>query len=127
MRDGELSVDMVRHSVLLHARVELDLDEVLCILLESHLLNLAVERWFDLEAQGSLERTSVLDGQGPGDGLDLDVLLPEILELKLGEVELQGGSDEVAEDVGVDDWFGLPVATDNNLALPWLSNLTDLE
>ena len=112
---------------MLHARVELNLNEIFCIFLKSHLLDFAIEGWFNLQAEGSLERTGVLDCQLLGDRLNLHVLLPEILKLELGLVEMQGWSDEVAEDVGVEDWLGLPVTTDDHLALPRLRDLADLE
>ena len=125
--NSKLSVDVIRHSVLLHAWVELDLNFILSVFLKSHLLDFAVERWFNLQAEGSLERSSVLDGQLLGDRLNLSVLFPEIFELELGLVELQGWSDEGTEDVRVKYGFGLPITADDYLALPGLRDLANLE
>ena len=112
---------------MLHARVKLNLYLIFSILLESHLFDFAVERWLNLKAEGSLERTSVSDSQLFGNRLNLNIFLPQVLEFKLRLVELKGWRDKVAKDVRVEDRLGLPITANDHLTLPRLRDLSDLE
>ena len=118
MGDNQLAADSVRDAVLLRGWIKFDLDSVLCVLLQSKGFNGAAERRLDFEAKSGLEWTSVLDGELLDLGLGDHILLPLILELKIGVVEQKRWCDKVGRDVGLDGNFGLALTADHYLALP---------
>ena len=126
MRNNQFAIYCVTETVLLHARIEVNLDRVGLVLLECQLLDSAGEGLINLEVDSGWQRTHVLYGKLLGLRSSGDTFLPHVLEIELGHVELQNGSDEVTKDIRVEDWLGFTVITDDSLALPGLRHLADL-
>jgi hypothetical protein len=139
MRDQQLAIQVVRATVLLDAGVEVDLDGLLLGLLETQLINRAAERLINLEHDGGGERSIVLDNKVLSDRVGRDVLLPDVLEVKLGwdrasffalllhSIEHQGRGDEVTKHVKSPNWLRFALSTSHDLTLPDFRDLASLE
>jgi len=126
VRNRQFAVDVIAQTILFHARVEINTDYFLGVLLKCEFFARAAEGLINLQVDGCGQRSHVGDTKISCDGRCWHSLLPQVLELKLGLVELEDWSDEITED----DWakyiLGLAVVADYNLALPRLRHLTGL-
>lgn len=84
VRDRQLAVDVIGQAVLLHSRVEINLDRLGLVLLKGQLLDWARERLIDFEVDSGSEGSHVLNDELLGLGRGWNTLLPKVLEVKLG-------------------------------------------